>query len=389
MQTETRDFLNIIKSGLLSQREEVSGDFVLEDVIDTVSAQNVTTLFYHGLHNCGIKVSEPHKTRLLSLVAAEMAWDEKQRKMLSEIKKEFSDNGISYMILKGSVLKELYPAPEMRAMGDIDILIKLPEYEKISVILESLGYEMWKESSHELVWTRDGAMLELHKILMPSYNEDFDAYFGNGWQRAKVKEKSEYRFSSEDMFIYLFVHFTKHYRDGGAGVMHLCDLYLYMKKNEIDEAYVKGELEKLGLSEFYENVRKTLEVWFGETPETEAAEIITSSVINHGKFGDYEDFLTAEALRSEVTAGSYAAGRVRSVLRSMFPPLETMKRRYKRLGKFPFLLPFLWITRLFRIFFTEKSRLKRKLSDVSTVSDEKVRRHDEALRKVGLSYKLK
>lgn len=48
----------------------------------------------------------------------------RQQHELSVIKSEFEKNGIDYAPIKGSVVREYYPRPELRTMGDADVLIK-------------------------------------------------------------------------------------------------------------------------------------------------------------------------------------------------------------------------------------------------------------------------
>ena len=127
------------------------------------------------------------------------------------------------MLLKGTLLKEMYPKKELRAMGDADILIKTEQYDKIKPIMQGLGFEERTESDHELIWRKPQLLLELHKKLIPSYNKDYYAYFGDGWQLGKPNSNFPHRFemSDEDQMIYLFTHFAKHYRDAGIGIRPL------------------------------------------------------------------------------------------------------------------------------------------------------------------------
>ena len=40
-------------------------------------------------------------------------------------------------------MKALYPAPELRVMGDADVLIRLEQYEKIVPLMEKMGFVMF------------------------------------------------------------------------------------------------------------------------------------------------------------------------------------------------------------------------------------------------------
>ncbi len=386
MNQKERDFINIIKSGITSAPVSISSDFSAEELFEISEKHRVTAMLYYGLHNCRAELSEDMKNRFLATVMQSIVLDEKQREILSEIKEMFRENGIDHMVLKGGSLKELYPAPEMRIMGDIDILINLKQYKKILELFHANGYEEVKETHHELIWKKGDIMVELHKVLMPPYNEDFDSYFGNGWERAVATGDNEFSFNDEDMFIYLFAHFSKHYRDGGIGIRQLCDLYLFLNKKSLCEEYIKTELSKLGLYDFYINIIKTIKAWFEGGESSEICDFITEVIIKSGTFGDYESFVVAVALREKEKRGTYIKGRMTSIFRSMFPTLKSMKLFYPTLKKTPFLLPAFWVVRLFSILFREKDRVRNKLNDIASLSDEKVKSYEESLRLVGLKY---
>ena len=58
--------------------------------------------------------------------------------------------------------------------------------------MQNLGYSEGSESDHELIWRKGNKILiELHKRIIPSYNKDYYAYFGDGWQLATQKTKGK------------------------------------------------------------------------------------------------------------------------------------------------------------------------------------------------------
>ena len=112
----------------------------------------------------------------------------KQENVTKELCDLFEANGIDYLPLKGCILRSLYPSPELRSMGDIDILIKIEQYKQIRSLLTVHGFRKGYESDHEYAWDKNDVHIELHKRLIPSYNKDYYAYYGDGWQLAKPTE---------------------------------------------------------------------------------------------------------------------------------------------------------------------------------------------------------
>ena len=52
------------------------------------------------------------------------------------------ENGIDYMPLKGACLKLIYPQPELRLMGDADILIKNGRFSTLYIIPTHHEYDL-------------------------------------------------------------------------------------------------------------------------------------------------------------------------------------------------------------------------------------------------------
>ena len=69
-----------------------------------------------------------------------------QINMLEEVKTLFASAQCPYITFKGATLREYYPVPESRAMGDIDVLIKAEDRDKIKKLLISNGFDCVKEN---------------------------------------------------------------------------------------------------------------------------------------------------------------------------------------------------------------------------------------------------
>lgn len=311
-----------------------------------------------------------------------------QANKLISITNAFDKNGIDYMIVKGSRLKALYPKPEMRVMVDMDILIRVNQYDKSKKCMLDLGLFEKGESDHEFIWSDNRFVnIELHKRLFPSYNPDFTKYFGIGWERAKKQsdESNSFLMSPEDEYIFVFTHFAKHYRDGGIGIRHMIDLYLFEKKNPgLDNEYITAELAKLGLDEFYKNIKNTLLVWFEDAEPCEITVHITKRIFASGAYGTAEIANQAKALRVKNRSKTVLGGKVKYAIKKVFPSFELMKEKFEFLERFPVLLPLAWIWRMFDVIFFKQKELKSTLSEFESINGQTVENYQEELKKVGL-----
>ena len=261
-----------------------------------------------------------------------------QLSAIRKIKDALEAHGIDHMPLKGVHLKKLYPHPEMRRMGDADILIDCSKYETVRGFMQEFGYTEKYESNHEIVWAKKAVTIEFHKRLIPSYNKDYYQYFGDGWKLAKPLAGYTSRFcmDPEDEMIYLFTHFAKHYRDSGIGIRHFVDLWVYQKHNpNMDQSYVRKELQKLQLLEFYENIMRTLRVWFENYPQDEKAEYITQFIFTSGEFGRNHISSLSSTLKQTKGGRTVETVKRKRVWKALFPNYAAMCQLYPVL-KIPF-----------------------------------------------------
>lgn len=98
-----------------------------------------------------------------------------QRKALADVGAVLSGAGIDYVVLKGGALAlAAYPAPGLRPMRDIDILVPRDAIDEANRLIRALGFELpgnfeehEVEDKHHLplLQNRDGVRLELHHRL--------------------------------------------------------------------------------------------------------------------------------------------------------------------------------------------------------------------------------
>ena len=386
---QERGLILLTRSALTGRAECLPAAFDLEAVIALTIQHQITPLIYYGAVNCGLTSNTDGMDKLLSVTAQLISIGESQMLELSRLTRAFEEEGVDYLLLKGCVMKHLYPQQEMRVMSDLDILIRPSQYERMKPIMCQLGFTEGVESNHELHWSKRNIHVELHKRLIPSYNEDYYAYFGDGWMRAKPKQEGShnYRFSDEDELIYLFCHFAKHYRDGGIVMKHLTDLWIYcQKKPQLDKAYLRAELGKLGLADFFENVMMTCAVWFDAAAPTEMTDFLTKVIINSGAYGNGETQRVSWAVRISRKDSSGKKAHLRWRLEVIFLPYWKMCLKYPILKKLPVLLPFLWVVRWGETLLHRPKNIRKQLDYAKEMKPEDIEQYRRSLEYVGLCY---
>ena len=385
MNTMQKGAIALLKSAVLQSACPLPEEFDLEKVYPALQKHHMDALLYEGAMLCRVDPQLTVMKRLFQNYCRSLIVSEGQMGAVRQIFEAFEESQIDYLPLKGCKMKALYPKAELRMMGDADILIRMDQYERIVPIMEKLGFEPGVESDHELHWHGKSLFVELHKRVIPSYNKDFYAYFGEGWQLAKCCAGTRYAMTAEDEMVYLFTHFAKHYRDGGIGCRHVVDLWVFRKNHpQLQEAEVKKTLEQLHLREFYENICRLLEVWFADAPTDEKVDFITDFLFAGGSWGKKADHVTSSGVRNH--DGKNA--RWRYVLRLALPGVDALKGKYTILQKAPWLLPAVWVYRPFYKLLSRKERqtLQAHKQNLQILSAENVESRQQALQYVGLDY---
>lgn len=380
----------LVKSAIDGTAVKLPDGIEFNELFKLANEQQLLTLVYYGIENSNIEIPDDMRKTIEDKLLQYVIADQIQAKSLSSVLAAFEENGIDHMPVKGMLLKKNYPLSEMRLMGDGDILIKTSQKDEIFSLMKEMGYEFATESPHEFVFSKKGVCVELHKCLIPPYNKDYYQYYEDGWKFANISNgfKHLHEMKKEDHFVYIFTHFSKHYRDGGIGVQHLVDFWVYCRDVKPDFGYIRKELDKLSLAEFFDNIMATVDVWFNNADTTEMSEFITKRIFSSGVFGNEESKHLATTLR---TSGHNEAKNAKNkyVLRTYFPDLNDMQNRYPVLKKHKYLLPVMWVARFFDVLLFKRDRLYNKLDEIKHISEDKISSYQKELDYVGLDFNNK
>ena len=207
-------------------------------------------------------------------------------------------HAIWHMPLKGIVLQKDYPQPEMREMSDNDILIDASKADKIKEIMEAAGYTclQFQKSNHDIY--KKGKLLEfeMHRALFDDSCQQPIAAFGKALQSRMVQDDENAfgcHLREDDFYLYLICKIYCDYQGAGTGLRALLDVYLYNRsgKNRLNRKYIAGELQKLQLDAFEQNVRLLAEKLFSLQPLSEEEQMEVRYFIESDCHGTPENLL--------------------------------------------------------------------------------------------------
>ena len=376
--------ITLMKCAVTNECARLPDGFSLEEAETFTVKQNITTLVYEGAVICGISPKEPVMQRMFQQYVKLMLHSERQMTEVDRICKAFDSNDIDYLPLKGCNIKKRYPKPELRYMGDADILIRVEQYERICRVAEALGLTKGLENQYEYHWHNAALKVEFHKSLVSSETRLFYDYWKDAWKKAEKALDNRFVLSAEDDFLFQLTHFAKHYRKSGIGVRYLLDLWVFLRTSpDLNKEYLEQELRKLNLLEFYRNIQELLCVWFENGEHTAKTDLMTDYLFSGNSWGSWKN---TQVFHVRAAKGNMSYRKVAFLASKLFPSLTIMTYQYPLLKKIPVLLPVFWILRLGKYWILNSKNQKKAMYIMNNVSDEMVNRRQEHMQSVGLSF---
>ncbi len=362
-------FLALVRCALRGEDvPSIPDEVEFSSVLALAKMHNLCELIAHVVPQITPPVDEALAQKIKRIKSAGIAQQIHQDIELEGIRCAFEREKIDYLLLKGGVVKALYPSPDMRSMCDLDILIRPEQMSRASeIMLTQLGFksENVVEGEHDIGFSKPPFVnIELHHSITDKHgNRDAYEYYKDIWALARKKGEDvcEFELSHEDFYIHHIEHLAKHYRYGGCGVRPFCDIFVYLKayKSNMDWSYIFKILEKIRLRKFEAHIRALTLKWLDTGEGDEESDAIEAYILRGGSFGLAEDKQLATVARLHTKNGKVR--RFGYFFKKIFLPYRSMTVGYPVLKKAPILLPFCWLHRIFNRLLFRRDRVRAQL----------------------------
>lgn len=299
--------------------------------------------------------------------------DGTQQHYLEQVEKQFEENAIDYLVLKGRELSELYPKSVVRQSSDFDIYIGAKKSPQAKKIMETLGFSVAnysEDENHDEYIINNWVLCELHRVLIQGdypWKKGCNEIVNN----LILKDGTNhcYKMSKEDFYVYSLAHLAKHMKFSGIGIRAFLDMeFIYRAyKDSFDYEYLSKKLEECKLSEFEKNTRLLCQYWFCDKKDVEPViKTFASYVISSGWIGTTEQMVATEAAQKAGKTNSKIFAKIKKCIDIIMSPYETMVERYPVLQKHKWLTPFYRVRRGISAVIRKRDLIK---SVTSTISD--------------------
>ncbi len=292
----------------------------------------------------------------------------------------FEKSGISYLPLKGVVIRELYPEPWMRTSCDIDILVHATDLEPTVEMLTGSGYEIHARGDNYVsLYTNGEVHIDLHfGVAKEEFVSSANTVLSDIWSFASaVPGTHRYVLSDEMFYFYHIAHMAKHFEQGGCGVRPFVDMWILNNRTDFDKAKREALLEKGNILEFSRAAERLLDVWFDNAEPDILAKKMYDYILGAGVYGTLKNRVMSQRAKE--------GGDFRYSMSRVFMPYKKMKLSYPVLEKHKWLLPFMWIHRLFKkILVKEKSKAGEEMRAMTSLSKKESKEMAAMLKLLGL-----
>ena len=370
-------FLQALRAALENQcvdwqTELTQGEW--EDLFAMAASHSVLPLIYSSTVHCPAAQRAdsqfflPYKRKTLQAVVLQTIKTSEFLELLPALQAA----GVTPVVVKGLICRELYPNPDYRMSADEDVFIPPEQFERCHEAMCGFGMALLDPkqdmSDFEIPYGKAGSPLriELHKHLFPPESEatgELNRFFDGVHARAitrSVQGVAVPAMDDTDHLFYLICHAFKHFLHSGVGIRQVCDICLYANAyganidwqlilrqcREIHAELFARALFQIGQNYLTFDPEKACfpESWRALAVDETA---MLEDLLDSGVFGassmsrKHSSNITLNAVSAE-KQGKKGGG----VLKTVFPPAKLLSGRYPYLKEKPFLLPLAWASRI-------------------------------------------
>lgn len=296
-------FVEFIKYAITSEEKLLSEliDIDWKEYLEYCNRQGVVGLVFCGLERSGLKI--PQMTLFEWIGFAENI---KQQnvivdKRISQISRYFENKGYRSIILKGQVNGLMYPQPNYRSPGDIDIWVEGDAVDIIRTVLEAcpdahyslnhvkmpvfndVSVEVHYSPSHIINWYKDRA---LQRYIYIKSDEQFS-------HKIKLNDSLVGALTDDFNIVFQLLHMYGHFFTTRNNFKQFIDYYYLLKNAEENCKFeeVRSLLQKIGLLRYAKGMMWVMKETLGlgdkylyVEPDAKVGSLILSESF---KFGTY------------------------------------------------------------------------------------------------------
>jgi hypothetical protein len=284
---------------------------------------------------------------------------------MKKVFQSFKEVNIPIIALKGLVLREMYPSPEFRAMGDADVLVHKEDVKEAEKVLISLGYVKFGTIPIHISFEHKNHLsIDLHSSLVDANQiKSVAAFEDTLWKNTRIvtmKGLPVLSLSLEYELLHLILHIASHMIKSGFGLRQLCDVVVFVEKEKdnIDwnlffEKAKAYQIEKLVMTIFI----LCQELFSMDLPNkdniqylkhNQYIELFINELFSSGAFGKKNliRINSTRLLHDNYNNKEKSTRKINFIISFLFPSPKNISKKYFYAKKYPLLIVVAWIHRI-------------------------------------------
>lgn len=263
----TETMLEFVRASVLEREPQIPRETIIDwdRLMDISSKQGLLAWVWDGICKLPIEQQPPRLQRINWGLSAQEIYNgyDKQEKVLKEMIDICNLNGLKLLVFKGFSLCNLYPKPEFRPSGDIDIYL-FGEYDKGNELFS--GGEM-KKNEKRSEFEYKGVKVENHRYFFPQFFKKYvaiDRYLKSAAHNSSVKSKEGYFvFSNSGNLVINVVHAITHIANtkDPLTIRSLLDIgmLLYRNPSELSPERCREVMDELKMTHSFDLIVRICE----------------------------------------------------------------------------------------------------------------------------------
>lgn len=286
---------------------------------------------------------------------------------------QLSAAGVTPLVVKGIICRELYPNPDYRTSGDEDLLIPEEQFALCHETMLACGMELAdpkvNPDDYETSYLQKNGSLyiELHRQLFQSdwdFFDEMNLFFVGVHERAEtitIQGTPVCTLNPTDHMFYLICHSFRHFMSCGFGIRQVCDICMYANAfgKHIDWEKIQLQCESIHAELFAAALFRIGEKYLAFHPDAACYPAgwrtlvidempILEDLLLSGAYGKTSESRvhSSNVTLNAISARKYGKTYGNGLLKSIFPPAKYMRVHFDYLKKKPYLLPLAWAERI-------------------------------------------
>jgi len=379
MNKEQEYFIKLLSNHVNQVKSEKVEDIDLKLLYKISKEQAASAIVYQELSKC---YSEEEMGELYIKFYGDL-WRSikislEQEQVSAEISIALSQGGVKHIFLKGVQIKKLYPASELRIMGDIDIFVHTEDVSIAHQSIENKKFNSFATNFAVTLYRRNDITIELHNIISEIYDIKKSSLCSNSldclWDMIEPVDKNfnlltsdkekigqfAYFLMPEALFLLVIAHIVKHMRSSGCGIRMFLDLAVISKhyQNEMKWDEIETSIHKMRYDKTCKYIFYMLDKWFDvKIP------IMQTDNSNEDIIVAFEEFVLGHGIFGKIDRNKFTRKVKSGFLKNIFISRRILKEKYPVLKKYEFLVPFFWCYRLLS-FLLGKTKTKFEIKEI-------------------------